>query len=127
MTYELLHMEVFNKLAKKEITTLLPIQNVFYYFPPKDQMEIFPRIHFRLENISSNFEGDDKEIINSARVVIDIYSQRPPHNIADKITSSFLEEEDYSTYSSLITSTDSYDMEDCIYGIHLSFQLDFNK
>lgn len=122
MTHEQIHMEVFNKLSSKEISTLLPIQNVFYYFPPKDQMEVFPRIHFRIENVQSSFEGDDKEAITSARIVVDVYSQRPPHNIADSIVNSFLGEEDIFK-SSLLTSSDSYDLEDCIYGRHLSFQL----
>lgn len=125
MTFENLHVLVFNLLDNKDINVLLPIQNIFYYFPPQDQMEIFPRVHFRMENVKTNMLGDDKEEINSARLIIDVYDNRPPYLIVDKINSVILN--DTEIYANLVTSSPNYDIEDGIHGINLIYELNFNN
>lgn len=122
MKYKEIHAEVYKDISSSEVVLLIPAENIFYFFPPKDALSVLPRVHFRLENIKSNSGGDDTEVINEARLVVDVYSKDATFNIVDVIVDSVLNSK-YST--ELITSNDSFEIEDEIHGKHLTFQYKF--
>lgn len=124
MTFNEIHAEIYEDIASSEIVALISAQNIFYFFPPKDQLSVLPRIHFRLENIKSNSDGDDEEVINEARLIVDIYSKEAIFSIANAIVRSVLHSKHPTELS---TSSDSFEAEDAIHGKHLTFQYKFIK
>lgn len=126
MTFEQIHNEIFNLIACEEVKELMTEDRIFYYFPPKKSLDIFPRIHFRIENVRSRFIGDDNEIISEARVVVNIYDVVPTWTLSDHIVNSMLNAEN-GKHIALDTSSDSYDPEDGVHGKQLTFLIKYNK
>lgn len=124
MTFEQIHAEIYKDITSSQIIELIPAVNMFYFFPPKDQLNTFPRIHFRIENAKSNSNGDDEEVINEARLVVDIYSKEATFVVANVIVNSVLNS---AHPTELITSNDSFEVEDATHGKHLTFQYKFTK